>query len=68
MFLWADAGVDTLSVAQKMAKQDYLVAPGSLILPNQGPSTWMRFNIATCHNPASLAALERSLARVSGLP
>jgi DNA-binding transcriptional MocR family regulator len=68
MFLWADAGVDTLSVAQKMAEQDYLVAPGSLFLPDQGPSTWMRFNIATCHNPASLAALERSLARVSGLP
>ncbi len=68
MFLWADAEIDTLAVAQKMAEQEYLVAPGSLFLPNQGPSTWMRFNIATSGHPAALAALERSLARVGGLP
>jgi DNA-binding transcriptional MocR family regulator len=63
MFTWVDTGVDTLAVAQRMAELDYLVAPGSLFLPDQGPSTWMRFNIATCTHPPALAALERCLAR-----
>ena len=64
MFLWADAGVDTTAVAQAMHERGYLMAPGSLFMPDQRPSTWMRFNVATTCNPRMLAELDEVLGRV----
>lgn len=64
MFAWVDAGVDTTAVAQAMHERGYLMAPGSLFLPDQRPSTWMRFNIATSGNPRMLDDLARVLERV----
>ncbi|MEZ5602947.1 MAG: PLP-dependent aminotransferase family protein [Burkholderiaceae bacterium] len=61
MFVWADAGIDTHPVARAMLDRGYLMAPGSLFLPDQRPSTWMRFNIANSTNPAMLAALDATL-------
>jgi len=61
MFLWADAGVDTNPVAQRMLEKGFLMAPGSLFLPDQRPSTWMRFNVATSANPRMLEQLEQTL-------
>jgi DNA-binding transcriptional MocR family regulator len=63
MFVWADAGVDTNPVARAMLDGGYLMAPGSLFLPDQRPSTWMRFNIANCTNPRMLEALDATLQR-----
>jgi DNA-binding transcriptional MocR family regulator len=47
-----------------MHERGYLMAPGSLFLPDQRPSTWMRFNIATSGNPRMLDDLARVLDRV----
>ncbi|MGD9945778.1 MAG: PLP-dependent aminotransferase family protein [Burkholderiaceae bacterium] len=66
MFVWADAGVDTNPVAQAMLDRGYLMAPGSLFLPDQRPSSWMRFNIATSMNPAMVEQLEGTLQRLRG--
>ncbi len=63
MFVWADAGVDTSPVAQAMLERGYLMAPGSLFLPDQRPSTWMRFNVATSAGTRMLAELDRVLQR-----
>jgi DNA-binding transcriptional MocR family regulator len=59
MFLWADLGVDTHALATRMFDAGYVAAPGSLFSPNQLPSTWMRFNVATSQNPAMWRALAR---------
>jgi DNA-binding transcriptional MocR family regulator len=61
MFVWADAGTDTLPVAQSMLEAGFLMAPGSLFLPDQRPSSWMRFNVATSRNPRMLELLDRQL-------
>lgn len=65
MFLWADTGVDSNPVAQAMLDRGFLMAPGSLFLPDQRPSTWMRFNLAATTQPKMLDQLERVLARGS---
>lgn len=68
MFVWADAGIDTNPVARAMLDRGYLMAPGSLFLPDQRPSTWMRFNIANSTNSAMLAALDATLQAAGGRP
>lgn len=65
MFLWADAGIDTNPVAQSMLEYGYLMAPGSLFLPDQRPSSWMRFNIATSSNPKMSEQLARVIDALS---
>jgi DNA-binding transcriptional MocR family regulator len=67
IFLWARAGgaqgaVDTNRIAARMMDEGFVMAPGSLFAPDQRPSPWMRFNIATSQHPGMLAALERVLA------
>ncbi|GAB5100456.1 aminotransferase-like domain-containing protein [Caballeronia sp. HLA56] len=52
MFLWADTGVDSESLAAAGHEAGFLLTPGSLFSPNQSPTTWMRFNIANCGDPA----------------
>ncbi len=61
MFIWADAGVDSNLVAESMLEKGFLMAPGSLFLPDQRPSTWMRFNVATSNNFKMLDSLARVL-------
>jgi DNA-binding transcriptional MocR family regulator len=61
MFIWADAGVDSNRVAQAMLEKGFLMAPGSLFLPDQRPSTWMRFNVATSTNFKMLDQLAKVL-------
>ena len=63
MFVWADTGVDTNPIAQAMLAHGYLMAPGSLFMPDQRPSTWMRFNVATSGNARMLEHLGRVLQR-----
>jgi DNA-binding transcriptional MocR family regulator len=52
MFLWADTGVDSDALAAAGHEAGFLLAPGSLFSPNQSPTTWMRFNVANCGDPA----------------
>ena len=52
MFLWADAGVDSEGLAAAGHEAGFLLTPGSLFSPHQSPTTWMRFNIANCGDPA----------------
>jgi DNA-binding transcriptional MocR family regulator len=52
MFLWADAGVDADSFAAAGQEAGFLLAPGSLFSPHQSPTSWMRFNVANCGDPA----------------
>lgn len=63
MFVWADAGRDTNPLAQAMLEQGFLLAPGSLFLPDQRPSPWLRFNVATSTAPRMLHALDQALQR-----
>jgi DNA-binding transcriptional MocR family regulator len=52
MFLWADTGVDSDALAAAGQEAGFLLAPGSLFSPHQSPTTWMRFNVANCGDPA----------------
>jgi DNA-binding transcriptional MocR family regulator len=60
MFIWADFGRDTNTIAAHGAEQGILCAPGSLFSPTQLPSTWMRVSAATCLNPTALRFLARA--------
>jgi DNA-binding transcriptional MocR family regulator len=61
MFLWADTGADSDGLAAAAHEAGFLLTPGSLFSPQQSPTTWMRFNIANCGDPALPALLARYL-------
>ncbi|MEQ5841589.1 PLP-dependent aminotransferase family protein [Paraburkholderia acidicola] len=61
MFMWADTGVDSDGLAAAGHEAGFLLTPGSLFSPHQAPTTWMRFNIANCGDPALSAFLCRYL-------
>ncbi|WP_028200941.1 PLP-dependent aminotransferase family protein [Burkholderia pseudomallei] len=65
MFLWADAGVDSDALAAAAHEEGFLLTPGSLFSPQQSPSTWTRFNVANCGDPALPAFLGRYLDSVN---
>ncbi|CAJ3264764.1 GntR family regulatory protein [Burkholderia pseudomallei] len=65
MFLWADTGVDSDALAAAAHEEGFLLTPGSLFSPQQSPSTWTRFNVANCGNPALPAFLGRYLDSVN---
>jgi DNA-binding transcriptional MocR family regulator len=57
MFVWADTGVDADALAAAGHESGFLLTPGSLFSPQQSPTTWMRFNVANCGDPALAAFL-----------
>ncbi|WP_323121698.1 aminotransferase-like domain-containing protein [Burkholderia alba] len=61
MFLWADTGVDSDALAAAAHEQGFLLTPGSLFSPQQSPSSWTRFNVANCGDPALAPFLARYL-------
>jgi DNA-binding transcriptional MocR family regulator len=61
MFLWTQARYGTNALAQAMLDKGFLLAPGSLFLPDQRDSQWLRFNVATSHNPKMWAELAQLL-------
>ncbi len=63
MFLWADTGADADALAAAAHEDGWLLAPGSLFSPQQASSTWMRFNLANCGDPALPAFLGSYLER-----
>jgi DNA-binding transcriptional MocR family regulator len=65
MFLWADAGIDSDGLAAAGHEAGFLLTPGSLFSPHQSPTTWMRFNIANCGDPALPALLSNYLEKAA---
>jgi DNA-binding transcriptional MocR family regulator len=61
IFLWADTGVDSDVLAAAAHEAGFLLTPGSLFSPQQSPSSWTRFNVANCGDPALPAFLCRYL-------
>lgn len=61
MFLWADTGVDSDVLAAAAHEVGFLLTPGSLFSPQQSPSSWTRFNVANCGDPALPVFLARYL-------
>lgn len=53
MYVWARfPGVeDTLALADRAAKEGFVLAPGSAFSPQLAPSPWLRFNVALSDNP-----------------
>ncbi len=47
LFGWFDTGVDSDALAQQLAAEDWLMAPGSLFHAQRQPGTLMRINFAT---------------------
>jgi len=64
MFVWADTGVDADAMAAAGHEAGFLLTPGSLFSPQQSPTTWMRFNVANCNDPALPVFLTEYLERV----
>ena len=61
MFIWADAGIDTVPLAERAMAEDLLLAPGSLFSPTQLPSTRLRLNVAAMQDPRAWEFLEREI-------
>ena len=61
MFVWVDAGRDTIALAERSMAAGLLLAPGSLFSPNQLPSSRMRLNVAAMQEPAVWQFLEREI-------
>lgn len=73
MFLWARARdperlPDSNRLVDPMLEAGYLIAPGGLFSPEQKPSPWIRFNVATAADAPMLAALGRALNRAGPTP
>lgn len=64
MYVWADTGKDTNTIAAAGHERGYLFAPGSLFSPAQMPSSWMRFNVASSADPGMLRFLAGQLERL----
>ncbi|MET5116635.1 PLP-dependent aminotransferase family protein, partial [Burkholderia pseudomallei] len=63
--LWADTGVESDALAAAAHDEGFLLTPGSLFSPQQSPSTWTRYNVANCGDPALPAFLGRYLDSVN---
>ncbi len=63
MFLWCDAGADTSAMVEAAMEAGFFLAPGALFSPHQSLSTWMRFNVANCGDPALPGFLAAQLDR-----
>jgi DNA-binding transcriptional MocR family regulator len=63
MFIWADTGCDTNTLAEAGMAQGVLVAPGCLFSPSQLPSTRTRINIGAMSDPSVVKFFEREMAK-----
>lgn len=50
MFIWArlPGEQNAAEIATLAARKNIMLAPGNLFRPHQGPSPWLRFNVAHC--------------------
>jgi hypothetical protein len=68
LFGWLDCGVDTGHLAATMLDQGWLLAPGSLFMPDHRASTCMRINFATSQDRRFWDDFEAVRARLGGHP
>ena len=63
MFIWVKLPeeINTIEMASHAAEQGITLAPGNLFKPDQQPTPWMRFNVASSHEPALIDFLTRQL-------
>lgn len=61
LFAWARFGKDinTHAVAERAAKADIMLAPGSLFRPERSSSQWFRFNVTHSNHARLYAFLEK---------
>ncbi|SUV67651.1 GntR family transcriptional regulator [Bordetella avium] len=57
MFVWADCGRDSETLARRAADRGMLLAPGTLFSPSQQPSTMLRFSVAMVDVPQAWGIL-----------
>jgi DNA-binding transcriptional MocR family regulator len=64
MFAWIDMGesASPVEIAGAAAEMGIMLAPGNLFRPHQEPSRHMRFNVASCGDPAVSGFLAGALA------
>jgi DNA-binding transcriptional MocR family regulator len=60
LFGWVDTGVDTERLAERMAADGWLLAPGRLFHAQPRPSSLMRVNFATAQDARFWRAFERA--------
>jgi len=60
LFGWVDTGVDTEALAERMAAEGWLVAPGRLFHVPARASNLMRINFASAHDARFWRAFERA--------
>ncbi|MEY8875995.1 MAG: PLP-dependent aminotransferase family protein, partial [Leptothrix sp. (in: b-proteobacteria)] len=66
LFGWFDTGVDSDALAQRLAAQDWLTAPGSLFHAQRQPGSLMRLNFATSQEPAFWRAFSAARQQLLG--
>ncbi|ARP83569.1 GntR family transcriptional regulator [Bordetella genomosp. 8] len=66
MFIWADCGRDSETLARAAAERNMLLAPGSLFSPSQAPTTYMRFSASMVDNAAAWQLLRQLMPHPAG--
>ena len=63
-FVWARVpGIaDTTELARRAARENIVLAPGSVFRPQGQASPWLRFNVVFCNDPRLAAFLSKTLA------
>ncbi|WP_207063566.1 PLP-dependent aminotransferase family protein [Motiliproteus sp. SC1-56] len=64
MFIWArlpGEGRDAAALAHRALQDDMVLAPGNTFRPDLERSSWLRFNVAFCEEPAVFELLARLL-------
>jgi len=61
MYLWARFPQirDSLALAERVAREGLMLAPGTMFYPQLDLSPWIRFNVALCDNPRIQRWFER---------
>jgi DNA-binding transcriptional MocR family regulator len=67
LFGWLDTGVDTQALAERLAGEGWLIAPGRLFFAEPRPGTLMRVNFAAAQDARFWRAFERVRDDLRGL-
>jgi DNA-binding transcriptional MocR family regulator len=67
LFGWLDTGVDTEALAERLAAEGWLIAPGRLFFAEPRPGTLMRVNFASAQDARFWRAFERVRDDLRGL-
>jgi DNA-binding transcriptional MocR family regulator len=68
LFGWVDTGVDTEALAERLAAEGWLIAPGHLFFARPQPGTLMRVNFASAQDARFWRAFEQTCDALRGRP